>query len=65
MDVNKTEKTNVFVKKWADFSSKYGLGYYLSNGAYGVLFNDTSKLILNSNGKDLVYIENQEEESCS
>lgn len=38
----------VFVKKWVDYSSKYGLGYLLSNGCTGIYFNDSSKMILHS-----------------
>jgi len=34
------------VKKWVDYSSKYGLGYLLSNGATGVFFNDATKIVL-------------------
>lgn len=36
----------MWVKKWVDYSAKYGLGYLMSNGSYGVFFNDSSKLIL-------------------
>lgn len=32
--------------QFVDFSSKYGLGYKLSNGAYGVHFNDSTKIAL-------------------
>jgi hypothetical protein len=43
---NKDDKSyDVFVVKWADYSSKYGLVYFLSNGASGALFNDGSKII--------------------
>lgn len=38
-------KTEVFVKKWIDYSSKYGLGYLLSNGSTGVFFNDSTKIV--------------------
>ena len=38
-------KTEVYVKKWVDYSSKYGLGYLLSNGSTGVFFNDNTKII--------------------
>lgn len=31
--------------KFVDFSTKYGLGYKMSNGAYGVLFNDSTKIV--------------------
>jgi len=33
------------VTKFVDFSTKYGLGYKLSNGAFGVLFNDSTKIV--------------------
>ena len=48
---------DTWVKKWVDYSSKYGLGYLLSNGFSGVYFNDSSKIILNPNTKDFFYIE--------
>ena len=40
---------NEIVTKFVDFSSKYGMGYKLSNGTYGVLFNDSTKIVLDSN----------------
>jgi polo-like kinase 1 len=45
------------VKKWVDYSSKYGLGYILSNGATGVFFNDSSKIILDPAGQNFCYVE--------
>jgi polo-like kinase 1 len=48
---------DTWVKKWVDYSSKYGLGYLLSNGFSGVFFNDSSKIILNPNTKQFFYIE--------
>lgn len=32
-----------------DFSSKYGIGYKLTNGSYGVFFNDSTKIVLDKN----------------
>ena len=49
--------TEVWVKKWVDYSSKYGLGYLLSNGSTGVYFNDSSKVLLGANGHTLHYLE--------
>jgi len=37
---------DVFVSKWIDYSVKYGLGYLLSDGTAGILFNDQTKLTL-------------------
>lgn len=42
-----TQRAEIYVKKWVDYSSKYGLGYLLSNGATGVFFNDATKIVLN------------------
>lgn len=47
----------IWVKKWVDFSSKYGLGYSLTDGCTGVFFNDSSKIILDINGVNFNYIE--------
>ena len=41
------------VTKFVDFSSKYGIGYKLSNGAFGVLFNDSTKIVVAH--KDVVF----------
>lgn len=48
-------KTEVWVKKWVDYSNKYGLGYVLTNGATGVFFNDGTKLILDPKGMYGIY----------
>jgi polo-like kinase 1 len=47
----------VWVKKWVDYSTKYGLGYMLSNNAFGVFFNDSTKIIMESKGVHFDYIE--------
>lgn len=48
---------DVWVKKWVDYSSKYGLGYLLSNNATGVFFNDSTKIILDPKGHHFDYME--------
>ena len=50
------KKPNIWVIKWVDYSSKYGLGYVLNNGNYGVFFNDRTKIILNPKTKKFFYI---------
>ena len=50
------------VIKFVDFSSKYGLGYMLSNGSYGVLFNDSTKIILHPNLFHFDYIERSKQQ---
>jgi polo-like kinase 1 len=37
---------NVYVRKWVDYSEKYGLGFLLTNESSGMLFNDSSKICL-------------------
>ena len=48
--------SNIYLKKWVDYSSKYGLGYLLSNYFTGVYFNDSTKIVLDSNGVNFDYI---------
>jgi len=50
-------RNEVVVKKWVDYSSKYGLGYLLSNGMTGVFFNDSTKIILDANAVNFNYME--------
>lgn len=40
----------VWVSKWVDYSDKYGFGYQLCDEGMGVMFNDTTKLIMLANG---------------
>lgn len=35
-----------WVSKWVDYSDKYGLGYQLSDSSVGVLYNDSTRLLL-------------------
>lgn len=46
----------LWVTKWVDYSSKYGVGYILSDGSIGVYFNDSTKIILSSEGDRFDYI---------
>jgi polo-like kinase 1 len=52
-----TGRNEIWVKKWVDYSSKYGLGYLLSNGATGVFFNDSTKIILDIKTGKFDYME--------
>jgi polo-like kinase 1 len=47
----------VWVKKWVDYSSKYGLGYLLSNVSTGVFFNDSTKIVLDTDCHNFIYYE--------
>lgn len=46
-----------WVSKWVDYSDKYGIGYMLSDNSFGVLFNDSTRLILMVNAENMEYIE--------
>lgn len=55
-DKNSYMLNELHVKKWVDYSTKYGLGYLLSDGSTGVYFNDSTKMILDSSGTNVDYI---------
>ncbi|CAN0427757.1 unnamed protein product, partial [Hapterophycus canaliculatus] len=47
----------VWVTRYVDYSSKYGLGFLLSDGSAGVYFNDATKIALEPAGVAFEYIE--------
>lgn len=49
----------IHAKKWIDYTSKYGLGYVLSDGSIGVFFNDATKIICDTSRKEFEYYEKQ------
>lgn len=51
------QTTQVWVTKWVDYSSKYGLGYLLSDLSAGVFFNDSTKIVAESTGNQFCYYE--------
>eukprot|EP00825_Cyclidium_porcatum_P047949 TRINITY_DN78_c0_g1_i1.p1 TRINITY_DN78_c0_g1~~TRINITY_DN78_c0_g1_i1.p1 ORF type:complete len:704 (+),score=113.16 TRINITY_DN78_c0_g1_i1:180-2291(+) len=57
-----TNKSDIWVKTWVDYSSKYGLGYLLSNGSSGVFFNDSTKIVLDPSGTYLEYMERRSQD---
>lgn len=52
---------DVYIKKWVDYSSKYGVGYLLSNGNTGVYFNDNSKIIYSPKYDYFEYMEKRDQ----
>jgi hypothetical protein len=46
-------KNDVVVLEYVDYSSKYGIGYLLSDTNFGVFFNDSTKIICSQ--EDLVH----------
>uniref|UniRef100_A0AAR2LYC8 Serine/threonine-protein kinase PLK n=1 Tax=Pygocentrus nattereri TaxID=42514 RepID=A0AAR2LYC8_PYGNA len=52
-----------WISKWVDYSDKYGLGYQLCDNSVGVLFNDSTRLIMYEDGDSLQYIDRNAAES--
>ena len=47
----------IYVQKWVDYSSKYGLGYQMSDQTVGVYFNDNTKMIEEKEGdREINYV---------
>jgi polo-like kinase 1 len=57
-----SDKNDIWVSQWVDYSSKYGLGYILSNGCCGVFFNDNTKIVTDPSGIYFDYIERKTQE---
>jgi len=51
------QEYEIYIKKWVDYSSKYGLGYLLSDLSAGVFFNDSTKIVAESTGSQFYYYE--------
>ncbi|KAF1327892.1 Plk/plk-unclassified protein kinase, partial [Globisporangium splendens] len=47
----------LWVSQWVDYTSKYGMGYMLSNGCSGVYFNDSTKAIASADDQFFEYLE--------
>jgi len=56
---DKKQVSSEIILKYVDFSSKYGMGYKLNNGSYGVLFNDSTKIVLDANCFHFDYVHRQ------
>lgn len=51
-----------YVKKWVNFSEKFGIGTILNNGIICVYFNDKSKIVLSNFGITFHYISSNSKE---
>ena len=56
-DLQWNDQEEPYIKKWIDYSNKYGVGYILTSDACGAYFNDNSKLVLSSDNYLLNYFE--------
>ncbi|KAF7488908.1 Serine/threonine-protein kinase PLK1 [Sarcoptes scabiei] len=46
-----------WISKWVDYTDRYGIGYQLCDNSIGVLFNDSTKLILMQDETNFHYID--------
>ncbi|KAF8245888.1 Pkinase-domain-containing protein [Wilcoxina mikolae CBS 423.85] len=47
----------VFIKKWVDYTNKYGMAYMLSDGTCATFYNDNTSLVVDSiGGEDVEWI---------
>ncbi|CAO4366900.1 unnamed protein product [Caenorhabditis nigoni] len=51
-----------WISKWADYSDKFGIGYQLCDDSFGIVFNDHSRILLDTAGEELTYIEQSNKE---
>ena len=43
----------LWVTKWVDYSNKYGFGFQLADKSVGVLFNDSTRMLLAPDGRSV------------
>ncbi|KAL0267547.1 UNVERIFIED_CONTAM: hypothetical protein PYX00_009792 [Menopon gallinae] len=55
-DTDPAAQPLIWVSKWVDYSDKYGFGFQLIDGSWGVLFNDTTKIVVLANEMNVHYI---------
>ena len=60
MIIIRNDKKDIRVLKFIDLSRKCGLGYILSNGDVGAIFNDNTKMIKIKNSSNIIYIDSDE-----
>uniref|UniRef100_A0A7S1BAX8 Serine/threonine-protein kinase PLK n=1 Tax=Corethron hystrix TaxID=216773 RepID=A0A7S1BAX8_9STRA len=51
-----------WISCYVDYTSKYGLGFLLNDGSSGVYFNDSTKIVLGREGKELMYVERKSQD---
>ncbi|GLE06890.1 hypothetical protein PINS_up016559 [Pythium insidiosum] len=51
------EPATLWVSQWVDYTSKYGMGYVLSDGSAGVYFNDSTKIVSSGDAMTMEYMD--------
>jgi hypothetical protein len=54
---------SIWVTRYVDYTSKYGLGFLLNEGSSGVYFNDSTKAVLEAEGDTFQYVERRKIET--
>jgi len=54
---------DVYVTKWVDYSSKYGLGYLLADGTSGLVFKDLTRITLSPDELKFEYMKRRPEQN--
>ena len=55
----------VWVVRYVDYTSKYGLGFLFNTGSAGVYFNDSTKIVLSADGTVFQYTERRRRDSSN
>jgi polo-like kinase 1 len=62
-EAEKPELAPLFwITKWVDFQEKYGFGYALAEGHYGVNFRDDERTVQNANNINLMHVDKNGDE---
>jgi polo-like kinase 1 len=54
---------DVYVTKWVDYSTKYGLGYLLADGTSGLVFKDLTRITLSPDELKFEYMKRRPEQN--
>lgn len=63
LNLPKNPIAKVWVTRYVDYTSKYGLGFLFNTGSAGVYFNDSTKIVLSPDGQVFQYIERKRKET--
>ena len=55
-NIEKVSFDNIFMKHYANLTEKYGMAYDLTNGIYGIIFNDSTTMQMQKLGMSFLYI---------
>ena len=60
-DNNSVKDIDIYIKRYYNYISKYGVGYLMNNGFIGVYYRDKTKMIYNPNNSIFKYIDKNDE----